>query len=86
MRGATSSRGSERFTAVLAAALLALSLGSAPSARAEEHDPDRGGHPLRVVAYALHPVGVVLDYVLVRPLHWLASHEPLRTLFGYEDD
>src|SRR5262245_26167167 len=58
---------------------------TAPSAMAG-YDPDRAGHPLRIVAYALHPVGVILDYALFRPAYWLGSHEPLRTLFGRDDD
>jgi hypothetical protein len=52
----------------------------------ETYDPERAGHPLRMVAYALHPVGVILDYALFRPAYWLGSHEPLRTLFGRQDD
>jgi hypothetical protein len=48
------------------------------------YEPLRAGHPLRLVAYALHPVGVILDYVVCRPLYWIGSHEPLRTLFGHE--
>jgi hypothetical protein len=39
---------------------------------------------VRIIAYALHPVGVILDYLIFRPVHWLGSHEPLRTLFGQE--
>jgi hypothetical protein len=50
------------------------------------YEPDRAGHPLRIVGYALHPVGVILDYAIFRPCYWLGSHEPLRTLFGVEDD
>jgi hypothetical protein len=50
------------------------------------YDPDRAGHPLRIVAYVLHPVGVILDYALYRPAYWLGSHEPLRTLFGRDDE
>jgi hypothetical protein len=48
------------------------------------YEPERAGHPLRVVAYVLHPVGVILDYLIFRPAWWLGSHEPLRTLFGVE--
>jgi hypothetical protein len=57
-----------------------------PSARSPMagYEPLRAGHPLRLVAYALHPVGVILDYVVCRPLYWISSHEPLRTLFGHE--
>jgi hypothetical protein len=57
---------------------------SAASVR-DPHDPSRALHPLRVVAYALHPVGVVLDWVLVRPAVWVARQEPFQTLFGFED-
>ncbi|HSJ95911.1 MAG TPA: hypothetical protein VLC53_02490, partial [Myxococcota bacterium] len=54
---------SQRLTlrhAAGAALLLAL-LAAAPTARADDHDPKRAAHPVRIVAYALHPVGVLLD-------------------------
>jgi hypothetical protein len=56
------------------------------SASTEIYDPEWAGHPLRIVAYALHPVGVILDYTILRPAWWLGSHEPLRTLFGRDAD
>ena len=56
----------------------------APSPMAN-YDPQRAGHPLRIVAYVVHPVGVILDYLILRPCYWLGSHEPLRTLFGRDD-
>jgi len=72
----------------LAVLLLGIALSGLVSgaARADEYDEKRAGHPLRVVAYVLHPVGVILDRLIFRPAHWLGSHEPLRTLFGHEDD
>jgi hypothetical protein len=51
----------------------------------DDHDPTEAGHPLRIAAYALHPVGVALDWILVRPAVWVVRHEPFRTLFGYQD-
>ena len=51
----------------------------------DDHDPTQAAHPLRIVAYGLHPVGVALDWMLVRPAVWVARHEPFRTIFGYED-
>ena len=45
----------------------------------------RAGHPLRIVAYALHPVGVILDYAIFRPAYWIGTHEPIRTLVGQTD-
>jgi len=40
-------------------------------------------HPLRICAYALHPVGVALEYGIGRPLHWLVSQKDLRIIFGH---
>ncbi len=65
----------------LAAALL---LGASPVA-AEEYEKERSGHPLRVLAYVVHPIGVILDTLIFRPFHWLGSKEPIKTLFGQED-
>jgi hypothetical protein len=61
-------------------------VGGALPALADEYDPKRAGHPLRIAAYLLHPVGVLIDFVLLRPAHWLGSQEPLRTIFGHEED
>jgi hypothetical protein len=57
----------------------------APAPVMADYDPQRAGHPVRVVAYALHPVGVILDYLIFRPCYWLGSHEPIRTLVGRDD-
>ena len=69
-------------------AALLLSMGllfSASPALADEYDDDMAGHPLRIIAYVLHPVGVAIDYLIMRPAHWLVSHEPMKTVFGHED-
>jgi hypothetical protein len=67
----------------IAAALLLC--GAAAPAFADEYDKSMAGHPLRIVAYALHPVGVAIDYLIMRPAHWLVSQEPMKTIFGHED-
>lgn len=73
-----------RRTHLLAAAALAAAVLAAPRpAAADEYDPKRAGHPLRIIAYCLHPIGVVFDYALFRPAHWLGHQQPLRTLFGH---
>lgn len=38
-------------------------------------------HPLRWIAFALHPLGVALDYGINRPIYALASSAP--DLLGY---
>jgi len=65
--------------------ILVAMLGMAAPAAADEHDPERSGHPLRVVAYVLHPVGVILDTLIFRPAHFLVSIRPLKALFGHQD-
>lgn len=64
----------------------ALVLGAAPAAQADEHDPRSSGHPLRIIAYVLHPVGVIVDTVIFRPAHWVVHFEPFTTLFGHDHE
>ena len=45
-----------RFVLALSAALMLA--GVASPALADDYDPDRAGHPLRIVAYIAHPIGV----------------------------
>ena len=65
------------------AVAVAVSLASQP-VMADEYNPRRAGHPLRLVAYAIHPVGVVADYLLFRLAHWVGSWTPVAVLFGHE--
>jgi len=70
----------------LLAGLTALALLAAASpAFAEEYDDTYAGHPLRVVAYVVHPIGVILNVLIFRPFHWIGSHEPFKTLSGQKD-
>ncbi len=64
---------------------LALVLAAAP-ASADDHRSDRAGHPLKIVATILHPIGVVIDYVIFRPAHWLQNREPVKTATGHTND
>ena len=77
------STGFTRRTAAVALALLGFAL-AAPAA-ADDHDPLYAGHPLRIVAYVLHPVGVIIDFLILRPAHWVGNHEPFSTLFGHDE-
>lgn len=81
-----SDRSGKRRMAKMAAGLLValFLLGTGPAA-AESYDSKRSGHPLRVLAYIVHPIGVILDTLIFRPFHWLGSKEPVKTLVGQED-
>ncbi|MCH8889542.1 MAG: hypothetical protein IH827_00450 [Myxococcales bacterium] len=78
------SRRSGKARLLAAVAALAILAVASPAA-AEEYDETYTGHPLRVIAYVLHPVGVILDTLIFRPFHWIGSHEPLKTLVGQRD-
>ena len=67
---------------VLLACMLALVFAS--PAAAQRYRSKRAGHPLRIVAYALHPVGVILDRLIFHPAWVVAQYEPIRTLVGME--
>jgi len=49
-----------------------------PTALPDNHDGTAGGygHPFRGLAFALHPVGVALDYALIRPFYLLGGLAP----------
>jgi hypothetical protein len=82
--GRQSLRSLRRWAAVLFLSVCLLS-SAGTMASADDHDPTMTGHPLRIIAYVLHPIGVALDYLIFRPAHWLASQEPIQTLVGHED-
>lgn len=89
MRGDTKdgARTSARIRVVLAVVALAAALATAMPAWAtdSEYDPSDAGNPVRITAYVLHPVGVIYDYLVLRPAWWVGSYEPFRTLFGRDD-
>lgn len=64
--------------------LLSICLSLLPGrVLADEYD-DSQSHPLRVVAYVTHPVGVVLEWLTARPFHFLVSGtKELEYLFGH---
>lgn len=81
--------GSERWRAFLAAAVcgaLVFWASAVQASETPEYDPREAGHPLRLAAYVLHPIGVAVDYCLMRPAYWMVQHEPLTTIFGAERD
>jgi len=79
--------GRARRALLLLLLLPALLVGFAASAAddSDEYDPQESGHPLRIAAYVLHPVGVILDTLIFRPAHWLGTKEPIKTLVGNTD-
>jgi hypothetical protein len=71
---------------LLGLVVLALVASPAPTRAAEEYDPKTAGNPVRIAAYIMSPVGVFIDYAIMRPAWWIGSHEPFRTIFGRTDN
>jgi hypothetical protein len=67
-------------------AFAALAFALAAPAAADEYDARRAGHPLRIVAYVLHPIGVALDWMIFRPAHWAGSQPVMSHIFGHDVD
>jgi hypothetical protein len=67
---------------IIAALVIGLVAPAAASAQ-ERYDPERAGHPLRIIAYAAHPVGWLLDRLIFFPAWWIGGHEPLRSIVGH---
>ena len=75
-----------RFRKLSFALLLSLVLSSfASTAMADEYRSERAGHPVRILAYLLHPIGFIAENLIFRPAHWLVSHDRLRAFFGHDD-
>ncbi len=64
--------------------LLLLALALPATAEASEYRPRRAGHPFRIVAYALHPVGYILDRLIFYPAWWIGQSDTVGALVGME--
>ena len=69
------------------AALFALALLATPrNSSANIYDRDDSDHPLRYVAYVVYPVGIAVEYAILRPIHWFVSGPTTSKWFGHEPD
>ena len=72
----------KRFTAAaLFALVLACTAGSA-AAVPDDYDETQS-HPLRIVAYLIHPIGFTVEWLVFRPFHYLVSRPALEPVFGH---
>lgn len=65
---------------LLAAALLAVVV---PASAHRYHRLD-DGHPLRIIAHIVHPVGIALEYGIMRPIHYIVSQPDADIIFGHK--
>jgi len=50
---------------------------------ADEYD-DSQSHPLRIIAYLIHPVGYTLEWLVTRPFHEIVAQPDLEPIFGHD--
>jgi hypothetical protein len=71
-------------TRLLLTLAFATALVAVPSSsRAHDAYDDSEANPLRLAAYALHPVGWALEWTVMRPIHFLVSNPRLEPIFGH---
>jgi hypothetical protein len=54
-----------------------------PVARAHDAYDDSEANPLRLVAYALYPVGFLAEWLVTRPIHFFVSQPQMEPIFGH---
>ena len=62
---------------------LVAGLVVASDARAHDAYDDTQSHPLRLLAYLLHPAGFALEWGIMRPIHTLVSTPGVDKVFGH---
>ena len=58
-------------------------VGVPATGRAHDAYDDTQSHPLRLAAYAMHPIGYGLEWLVMRPIHFLVSQPSLERVFGH---
>lgn len=58
-------------------------LGMPAIGRAHDAYDDSQSHPLRLIAYAVNPAGYALEWLVMRPIHFVVSTPQLERVFGH---
>jgi hypothetical protein len=65
--------------------LFALALAAIPgTSQAHVYDRNDSDHPLRYIAYVIHPIGMAVEYAVLRPIHWVVSQPNADKIFGHD--
>ena len=52
-------------------------------ARAHDAYDDSQANPLRLAAYAVNPAGFAIEWLVMRPIHFVVSQPALERIFGH---
>ena len=50
----------------------------------EQQYEDAFSNPLRIAYYLIYPVGFTVEWLVMRPLHYIVSRPGLDRVFGYQ--
>jgi len=69
---------------LLIALVAAVGLVMVPATgRAHDAYDDTQSHPLRIIAYAVNPIGYAAEWLVFRPIHFVVSQPKLERMFGH---
>jgi hypothetical protein len=69
---------------LLMAMVVAAGLVMVPAmGRAHDAYDDTQSHPLRLIAYAVNPIGVGIEWLVMRPIHFVVSQPQTERIFGH---
>jgi hypothetical protein len=74
----------QKFVGLSVALPVAMVLAVAAPAGAHDYDRGNSDYPFRLLAYAVHPLGIALEYGIMRPIHQLVSLPHARIIFGHD--
>lgn len=70
------------LSVLAAAAILASALPA--QAHTYRRNSSADENPVRFVAYFVHPIGIALEYLITRPVHYIVSQPHLDILCGHK--
>ncbi len=74
----------KRLPIIVFALVISLTLATKSGFAAPDEYDESQSNPFRIAAYLLHPIGVITEWVVMRPLHYLVSaNEQQERVFGH---
>ncbi|HSP98582.1 MAG TPA: hypothetical protein VL049_15280 [Candidatus Dormibacteraeota bacterium] len=74
--------------ALMLASMMCLTVRVASAAEERYEDEqqyeDAFSNPLRIAYYLIYPVGFTVEWLVMRPFHYIVSRPGLDRLFGYQ--
>ncbi len=72
----------KRTAALLLAAFMLVGTLSSTAMAKPDYDPYYDVHPVRIVAYPAHAVGLLLEWAIYRPIHAFVNLPGVSTVVG----